>query len=317
MTIDWKSFRKHAAAFFRKSCRLMPRSDISLSRAHCGKWLFHAIFLSALLAHMVCLAALGMHAYAQKWENGVSNQGTILIAPLADDVAAKQVASLSERTKTALERLHAIPDIQNISQLEQEHVAEIISPWLGTPGNATQLPLPAVIDFRVPPEMEAAPESLQERMKDIPGLSIDFHATWIGKARNVFRTLRMGLFTSLILLGLAITCLMAVVARAAIAISRRDIATLITCGATDWYIMRQILSQAGIIALRAGFFASILFLPVGMTAILLLAPAIETVHTSLVLPLLGQLFILPIAIALICAGTAAGTTYAFLRAPEV
>lgn len=315
MTVNWLRLRSAMACLLRTTCRIMPRSDLSLTRAHCGRWLFHAILLSTLLAHMASLGALSLHGYSRRWQNAISNQATILIAPLADDVSAGKVPALARRTAQTLDILKAIPDISRISRLDDSQVADIVQPWLGLNGTDGQIPLPAVIDFQVSQQLAAQPSRLDEALHDVQGLSIDLHAAWIGKARSVFRTLQIALLTSLVLLGLAIGTLMVVVTRAAIAISQKDMATLLTCGATDWYIMRQILLQAGIIALRAGGTASLLFLPAGIAAHLLMASSVApTAHFGLLLT--GQLFLIPVLVSLLCAATAAATTFAFLKAPE-
>ncbi len=314
MTINWKQAALRTAGIFRKACRFMPRSDISISRAQCGKWLFHALVLSTLLAHMVALAASGLATYAQRWDGGISNQGTILIAPLADEVAAKTTPPLAERVKEALQTLAAIPAMTRVTEIPATKVAEIVSPWIGTKDPGGHVPLPAVIDFQLATPPGTLEPLLQERLGKIPGLSMDFHAAWIEKAHTIFTTLKGSLYAGLVILMLAITSLMAVVSRAAIAISRRDITTLLTCGATDWYITRQILAQAGLIALRAAFVASALFFPAGVAILLVTAPA-SGASLSPFLILAAQSLLLPPSIAIVCAATAAATTLAFLRRP--
>jgi len=303
-------------SLFRQMSFAMPRCDLSLETADCGQWLFHAIFLCTLLAHMTCLAAFSLEAYSHRWKSGVGNQMTILIAPLSDSVAAGKVSSLDERAGKTIEILRSIPEIGGIRLLEAAQTADIIAPWLGDGFDAaSRLPLPAVIDLKAGGALVANPSPLRERLKNIAGLSIDSHASWIAKAHAIFSGLRWSVVACLSLLALAISCLMIVVARAAIAISSRDIAILLTCGATDWYIMRQFLVQAGIIAARAGIVASAFFLPAGIAISLLLAPAIAPAGSgwNLALFLGAQTFLLPAAIAALCAATAAGTAFAFLR----
>lgn len=227
--------------------------------------------LDVVIAVMAFLAALALGASliteraAEGWSHGLSGKITVQILPPTSGPAK---AGIEEETKAALTVLKQTPGIAHAAPLSEEEQLKLVRPWLGAEALVADLPLPQLIDADVAPGSELDVEGLARALKAAaPNAVLDDHSHWIGRLRDLARTLVWSACGILFLIAVATASTVAFATRAGLDAHNDMVSLLHQMGAQagfiahafEWHYFRATLAAAGAGAACAG----VLFLAAG------------------------------------------------------
>ena len=283
---------------------LFRRSDVPLDSDASGRFLPWLVAVMVYLAALALVCALTMTRAISHWEMGLSGTMTIQI-PQGLDGQGESGASdvLARVTRILLET----PGVRQAEVLETAEIERLLEPWLGAAAGLADLPVPALIsvtfDAAAPPDIEGLARRIAEAA---PGAVVDSHQAWLGKVRDLARSVQL---LSVLIVGLIGTGAIAIVAfatRMGLSVHGHVIELLHLIGARDSYVARQFQSHALTFALRGGLIGLVLavgtvFL-IGRTikggeALLLPALSLQPLDWSILL-------LLPVVVALVAMITA-------------
>ena len=186
------------------------------------------MFLSVLAA----AAGLAISGAASSMQGALAGRLTVQIVEANPDVRARQRASVA----AALRRMSNVADVTEIADAE---VRDLLTPWLGSDGLDSELPVPALIDATVTDSSPAAIAEIERAVRThAPGARVDRHADWMGPLAGLLATLKW-LAVALILLTAGATAGAVVLgSRAALDQHRATIDVMHLMGATDRQISR-------------------------------------------------------------------------------
>jgi len=227
--------------------------------------------LDLVIAVMAFLAALALGASliaeraADGWSQGLIGKITVQILPPASGPAG---AGLQQETEAALAVLRATPGITHAAPLSDEEQLKLVKPWLGADALVADLPLPQLIDADLAPGAQIDVEGLAARLKAaVPHAVLDDHSHWIGRLRDLARTLVWSAYGILFLIAVATTSTVAFATRAGLEAHSDMVSLLHQMGAQSGFIasafeghyLRATLAAAG----AGAACAAILFLAAG------------------------------------------------------
>jgi len=227
--------------------------------------------LDVVIAVMAFLAALALGASliagraAESWSQGLTAKITVQILPSSTGSARDGMAA---ETAAALKVLRSTPGIAQAAPLSDAEQQRLVQPWLGAEAMVADLPLPQLIDADVAPGSEIDVAALAERLKDAaPHAVLDDHSRWIGRLRDVARTLLWSAFGILFLIAVGTTATVAFATRAGLEAHHDMVSLLHQMGAQSGFIAGAFeghYCRAAITAAGAGAaFAAVLFLVAG------------------------------------------------------
>ncbi|HTI31178.1 MAG TPA: FtsX-like permease family protein [Sphingomonas sp.] len=192
------------------------------------------IGIMAFLMALAGAAALGLTRAAQGASSGVEQRAVVQVI---DADAARRDANAAK----ALATLRASPAVESATPVADAQLAGELKPWLG---DATGLPLPAVIDVVLKPGM-AVP-----RLE--PSVRVERQSALLGPLGDFLRTL--GLLALAIVLMMALVAVAATVlaARAAFEAQRDTVEVLHLIGATDQQVKGAFQRRVALDALSGG-----------------------------------------------------------------
>jgi cell division transport system permease protein len=164
----------------------------------------HSLFLPWLIALMVFLAVLAvagilmLNSVTARWNQGVT--GTLTI-----QISSAEVASEDDpRLQAVLDVLASTKTIYRYEVISDEHVLELLEPWLGGVTNSNDLPLPRLIDVELNSGDEIDVNQLAEQINKIaPGSSVDDHQIWLERMVNLIKAVQILATAVLLCIGFA------------------------------------------------------------------------------------------------------------------
>ena len=265
------------------------RDPLGLRRAIADRLLPGLVAAMALLAALAMAGAVAAGAMAERWQGGAA--AAMLVQLPAGTALAPAAAMLA-----------ALPGVAEATPLDREHLASLLRPWLG---DATNLPIPAMIELRLArlgPEAAALPAAI---IAALPGARVEAHGVWVARLSALARSLQGLAWLVLALVAGVAAAMVAVATRAGIAARRATITILHDMGATDGAIARRFAARIGWLA-GAG----------GLLGAALAAPLLWLLG-GLAAPLLGAALTMPwpglVALPLLAGGIAWATALATVR----
>jgi cell division transport system permease protein len=221
------------------------------------------LVLAVFLATIAGAGLLAVERTLAQWQTASPTILTIQLPP-GDTSIADEV-----RADALLRRLRAEPGIADVELLPKDKVSQLLKPWLGDDVNAASLPLPLILQVELKTDSTTTSETIGQVSKSIaPNAIIDNHREWRERLVHYVRWLRFGIASSLILVIVVtgLTALFLTLSR--MAIHHQAITLLHQLGASDRFVVRGMIRQAGISAAISGAigFGLALVLLVGLTA---------------------------------------------------
>ena len=284
--------------------RLFRRSDVPLDSDASGRFLPWLVAVMVYLAALALVCALTMTRAISHWEEGLSGTMTIQVP---QGIGAQAAAAPGEVLARVTRILLDTPGVRQAEVLEPAEIERLLEPWLGAAAGLADLPVPALIsvsfDAAAPPDIEHLARRIAEAA---PGAVVDSHQAWLGKVRDLARSVQLLSVLVVGLIGIGAIAIVAFATRMGLSVHGHVIELLHLIGARDAYVARQFQAHALTFALRGGIIGLLLavgtvFL-VGRTirggeAILLPAMSLQPLDWSVLL-------LLPVVIALVAMVTA-------------
>jgi cell division transport system permease protein len=220
----------------------------------------------AIMCFLACLTAGAVYMVSQsahEWFADIASEITVQVSPEEPDEFEKQVTLVSLF-------LAKQPGIARVSPLSAEDSSELLEPWLGSSDALTALPVPRLIaveiDRNAPPDIAALREALASNFTNV---GLDDHRRWQAELRTVTRSLVLGGFTVLILVGAATVASIVSATKSAMASNREIIEVLHFVGAQERFIAHEFEKHFLSIGIRAGLVGAL-----GATVVFLLLPVV-------------------------------------------
>ena len=284
--------------------RLFRRSDVPLDSDASGRFLPWLVAVMVYLAALALVCALTMTRAISHWEQGLSGTMTIQIP---QGLGAQDQAGPNDVLARVTRILLETPGVRQAEVLETAEIERLLEPWLGAAAGLADLPVPALIsvtfDAAAPPDIERLAQRVAEAA---PGAVVDSHQAWLGKVRDLARSVQLLSVLVVGLIGVGAIAIVAFATRMGLSVHGHVIELLHLIGARDAYVARQFQSHALTFALRGGIIGLLLAIGtvflIGRTikggeALLLPALSLQPLDWSVLL-------LLPVAVALVAMITA-------------
>jgi cell division transport system permease protein len=198
-------------------------------------------FLAALCAGAAELVATS----SAQWQASVANEATIQIRPQAQRDTEELVAE-------AVAIARATPGIVAAEPFSLAQSERLLEPWLGAGLDLGELPVPRLIVLRVAEDGAADFAGLRQRLRAVPGASLDDHAQWLARLSSMAQTIVV-IGAALVVLVLVATGLaVAFATRGAMAGNKGIVEVLHFVGARDSYIASEFQNRFLRLGLKGG-----------------------------------------------------------------
>jgi cell division transport system permease protein len=201
---------------------------------------------------------------ASAWLRDIASEVTVQIEP-------REQVDMELNVRNAAAFLSQQPGIAGVKPLTLEQSAALVEPWLGKTDALKALPIPRLIAIEVDRERPPDLDQLRIRLiSEIPGAALDDHRHWQQQIRTVTRSLAIGGFGVLILMGAATMAIIISATRSSMASNREIIEVLHLVGATDGYIAREFQRHFMTLGIKAGLVGAgsamlvFMLMPMGM-----------------------------------------------------
>lgn len=186
-----------------------------------------------VIAVMVFLMVLAM-AFGMAVQNATRNWTAELDHQLTVQIAHPDQAERTRQQENALAALKTTPGIISARALEKHELQALLEPWLGA-GNVTEdLPIPAMIEVVLDPELTLNLAALRARIKAVaPEAELDDHQQWIGQLVTLAETLELATLTASILIAMATMAIVVFASQARLSSWGEIIEIVHQLGATD------------------------------------------------------------------------------------
>lgn len=282
------------------------------------------LMLPLLVASMAFLAALalggwvGSTSLARQWGEGAGSALTVQVPQPGDAVAKGNGTRLAGATALLL----ATPGVASVHVLNEQELANLLRPWLGSSADRLAMPLPAVVAVRLTPDGTDL-GSLGRQLEEIaPGSLAEDHGVWTRRLSALAFSLQACALMALVLVSAVAAAVIAVATRAGLAARREAIEIVHGLGATDGFIAGRFARRATVLAATGGLLGAAIAVPVLLTLATLAAPftgaavriSSATDALSALPPALwGGVAVVPAIAAAIGFATAQGTVRRWLR----
>ncbi|MFT9399381.1 cell division protein FtsX [Acetobacter sp.] len=236
------------------------KDGLSLSEALPDRSLFILVAMMSFLAALTLTGATGARALSARWSGGAAQLLTIQVtAPdhVPDGAGSSKNSTQKTRADLVVDALAALPPGTQVHRLNKEELAHLLAPWLGDANNSA-LPLPAVIEVRLPAGTDSPPTLEQTLNAQVPGTVVEHNAEWSSRLRALADSLLACAALALAAVGGIAAMITALATRSGLS-SRRDIIRILHgLGATDSYIAGRFASRTGALAFGGGLLGTVL-----------------------------------------------------------
>ena len=285
--------------------------DLGRRRAVSDRLLPLLVAAMAFLAALTLGGVLAAAGLARHWQAGAAAVFTVQVPnpydPAVDGTRVERVTTL----------LRGSPGITDVEVLSTAQLANLLGPWLGTAGEASALPLPAVLEVHLAPG-EADPDLQARLITAAPGTFMEGHGAWLDRLTLLARSLQACAAAVLVLVACVGAAVVAMATRAGLAARRDAIEIVHGLGATDSFIATRFASRATLLATVGACVGVMLAVPVLLGLANLAAPFMAATPPDwpdrLPASLWAALPMLPPLTAAISWWTATATVRRWLRA---
>ncbi len=267
-----------------------------------ARTLITVLAIMTFLASLALVFALSAQRLKSNWQDELRSSATIQIMVENPDMKALKI-------DTATAFLKAEFPNASIKTIQTAEAKELLTPWLGSVNLPEDLPIPTLmtIDFEDQKTFNASDLKSKLSAEGIIA-DVDDHSRWSDQISRTGSGLLASAIALLVLIFLACAAVSAFATQAALSAQRNVIRVLIQVGASDNFITKLFIWQAGKRGLISGFIG-VLF----GTIVSIIANLKRNTETSLIPDLTMNwtdalwLICLALCISLICA-VAAGIT---------
>ena len=221
----------------------MAHSDIPFAKDDAHTFLPWIICVMACMAALLLCIGLTAGDWIADRHDTYTNRFTVNIPATVDDLPAK--------TGKIEDILQKYPGVTNVSRLSEDHLRDMLKPWLGTSDAVAGLPLPTIFDVTMNAATPLDYNALQARIGAIaPGAEIDAHQRWVATFAHFSVTTQYAISVLAALIIAALGLMIAFTSRTAFKLHTRTIQLLHSIGAEDGYIARQFQREAFLLTLR-------------------------------------------------------------------
>lgn len=260
------------------------------------------IVVLAILAFLMTMTLLGVkssYAMGNNWKSELDNKITIQIIPISGverDVTAEKARGILAKNS----------EISSVKLLGDEYSRKLLEPWLGDVPLPAGVELPILLGLEINDGETISPESLATTLQNENiNAIVDTHDNWTSQVERSILALKSVSMLALILVTSAILAAVVFATRAVLNGRRKLINVLHQIGAAPKYTAALFGKRFARVGLKAGAIGSL------GAIIVLIIVGIVTAGSLQILPRvsdgIGNLLLaclVPIVIALICAGTA-------------
>jgi cell division transport system permease protein len=224
----------------------LRRLDLPLDQTAVGRfmpWTIAGLVYLAVLALAVAAVADG----ALRLYNLRAKLVTVTL-PSIDD-AAQSAAQI----QAALDVLHQTRGVTSATPVPPEELEKLIEPWLGSLKEASELPLPRLIDVTLDPLAKPDLPALQDKLQRIvAGATIGVEALSRDRAERMAAFFRIWASGAGILTLVGVLAAVALVTQISLRAQTPIVELLRSMGAPDSYLARQFERYALLCGLRGG-----------------------------------------------------------------
>jgi cell division transport system permease protein len=224
----------------------LRRLDLPLDQTSVGRFLPWTI--AALI--YVAVLALGVAAVADGALRLYNLRAKLVTVTLPSVEDAGQGA---EPMKAALDLLHQTRGVTSATPVPPDELKKLIEPWLGSVKEASDLPLPRLIDVTLDPHAKPDLPALEDQLQRIvSGATIGVEAISRDRAERLATFFRIWASSAGILTLLGVLVAVAVITRISLRAQTSIVELLRSMGAPDSYLARQFERYALLCGLRGG-----------------------------------------------------------------
>ena len=273
-----------------------------------ARTLITVLAIMAFIASLALVFALSANRLKTDWQSDLSRSATIQVMLENSEVRDLKI-------KSALSILEAQLPGASIKELSSDDAKALLRPWLGSVDLPDDLPIPALISVEFPSAADLNIEALQSQLL-AEGLIVDIddHSRWSAQIKRTGRGLLASALAMLGLIFFACAAVSAFATQAALSAQRDVIRVLLQVGASDKFVTKLFIKQAGKRGLISGFIGVILG-----TIAALIARIKRNADTALLPDLtfdftdIFWLLLLALSLGVICALAAGFTSFRLLR----
>ena len=273
-----------------------------------ARTLITVLAIMAFIASLALVFALSANRLKTDWQSDLSRSATIQVMLENSEVRDLKI-------KSALSILETQLPAASIKELSSDDSKALLRPWLGSVDLPDDLPIPALISVEFPSAADLNIEALQSQLL-AEGLIVDIddHSRWSAQIKRTGRGLLVSALAMLGLVFFACAAVSAFATQAALSAQRDVIRVLLQVGASDKFVTKLFIKQAGQRGLISGFIGVILG-----TAAALIARIRRNADTALLPDLtfnftdIFWLLLLALSLGVICALAAGFTSFRLLR----
>ena len=273
-----------------------------------ARTLITVLAIMAFIASLALVFALSANRLKTDWHSDLSRSATIQVMLENSEVRDLKI-------KSALSILETQLPAASIKELSSDDSKALLRPWLGSVDLPDDLPIPALISVEFPSAADLNIEALQSQLL-AEGLIVDIddHSRWSAQIKRTGRGLLASALAMLGLIFFACAAVSAFATQAALSAQRDVIRVLLQVGASDKFVTKLFIKQAGQRGLISGFIGVILG-----TIAALIARIRRNADTALLPDLtfdftdIFWLLLLALSLGVICALAAGFTSFRLLR----
>ena len=273
-----------------------------------ARTLITVLAIMAFIASLALVFALSANRLKTDWQSDLSRSATIQVMLENSEVRDLKI-------KSALSILETQLPAASIKELSSDDAKALLRPWLGSVDLPDDLPIPALISVEFPSAADLNIEALQSQLL-AEGLIVDIddHSRWSAQIKRTGRGLLASALAMLGLVFFACAAVSAFATQAALSAQKDVIRVLLQVGASDKFVTKLFIKQAGKRGLISGFIGVILG-----TIAALIARIRRNADTALLPDLtfdftdIFWLLLLALSLGVICASAAGFTSFRLLR----
>jgi cell division transport system permease protein len=207
------------------------------------RWIMAVMLLLTVLAAAL---GLGTRGAARLIDRQLAGQLTVQIV---EANARMRDAHAAE----ALTRLRALPEVASAEPVDQDELAELLRPWLGSGIEEADLPMPALIDVDLADAGAPVIARVEAAMEAVtPAARVDRHARWMSPVSRFMDTLVWLALGLVLLMAGATAAVVILAARAGLEAHRETIDVLHGMGSTDVQVARLFQRRIALDTLAGG-----------------------------------------------------------------